>query len=210
MPRTRSGSQPAPGAARGAFMSFEVVVGKRLGDAEVALWLDAGAGLTVLFGPSGVGKTTVLNMVAGLLRPDRGRVVVAGRVLFDSKTGVDVPVEQRRVGYVFQDPRLFPHRRVRDNLRYGAADLTLPNATTAMLGINHLLDRWPRTLSGGEARGVAIGGALLSNPAFLLLDEPLSSLDRPRREEIMAAIERVRDEIGLPILMVTHDPGEAE
>ncbi|WP_267395506.1 MULTISPECIES: ATP-binding cassette domain-containing protein [unclassified Sphingomonas] len=191
-------------------MSFDVVVGKRLGDAEVALRLDAGAGLTVLFGPSGVGKTTVLNMVAGLLRPDRGRVVVAGRVLFDSEAGIDVPVEQRRVGYVFQDPRLFPHRRVRDNLRYGAAGLALPNATTAMLGIDHLLDRWPRTLSGGEARRVAIGRALLSDPAFLLLDEPLSSLDRPRREEIMAAIERVRDEIGLPILMVTHDPGEAE
>lgn len=191
-------------------MSFEIAVDKRLGDAEVALRLDAGAGLTVLFGPSGVGKTSVLNMVAGLLRPDRGRVVVAGRVLFDSEAGIDVPVERRRVGYVFQDPRLFPHRRVRDNLRYGAADLTLPNATTAMLGIDHLLDRWPRTLSGGEARRVAIGRALLSDPAFLLLDEPLSSLDRPRREEIMAAIERVRDEIGLPILMVTHDPGEAE
>jgi molybdate transport system ATP-binding protein len=191
-------------------MSFEIAVSKRLGGAEVALRLDAGAGLTVLFGPSGVGKTSVLNMVAGLLRPDHGRVVVAGRVLFDSEAGIDVPVEQRRVGYVFQDPRLFPHRRVRDNLRYGAADHAVPDATTAMLGIDHLLDRWPRTLSGGEARRVAIGRALLSDPAFLLLDEPLSSLDRPRREEIMAAIVRVRDEIGLPILMVTHDPGEAE
>jgi molybdate transport system ATP-binding protein len=105
---------------------------------------------------------------------------------------------------------LFPHRRVRANLLYGAADDSGLAAVVAMLGIGHLLDRWPRTLSGGEARRVAIGRALLSDPAFLLLDEPLSSLDRPRRGEIMDAIVRVRDEAGLPILMVTHDPEEAE
>lgn len=191
-------------------MSFEINVAKRLGEASVALDLTAGEGLTVLFGPSGIGKTSVLNMVAGLLRPDAGRVAVAGRILFDSAAGIDVATQHRRAGYVFQDPRLFPHRRVRANLLYGAADDSGLAATVAMLGIGHLLDRWPRTLSGGEARRVAIGRALLSDPAFLLLDEPLSSLDRARRGEIMDALLRVRDGAGLPILMVTHDPEEAE
>jgi molybdate transport system ATP-binding protein len=191
-------------------MSFDIRVEKRLGEASVSLDLTAGAGLTVLFGPSGIGKTSVLNMVAGLLRPDTGRIAVAGRVLFDAAAGVDVAPERRRAGYVFQEPRLFPHRRVRANLLYGAATDAGLAAAAAMLGIGHLLDRWPRTLSGGEARRVAIGRALLSDPAFLLLDEPLSSLDRARRGEIMTAIERVRDEAGLPILMVTHDPEEAE
>ena len=191
-------------------MSFEINVAKRLGEASVALDLTAGEGLTVLFGPSGIGKTSVLNMVAGLLRPDAGRIAVAGRILFDSAAGIDVAPQHRRAGYVFQDPRLFPHRRVRANLLYGAADDSGLAATVAMLGIGHLLDRWPRTLSGGEARRVAIGRALLSDPAFLLLDEPLSSLDRARRGEIMDALLRVRDGAGLPILMVTHDPEEAE
>lgn len=191
-------------------MSFDIRVDKRLGDASVSLDLTAGEGLTVLFGRSGIGKTSILNMVAGLLRPDTGRIAVAGRVLFDAATGVDVPPQRRRAGYVFQEPRLFPHRRVRANLLYGASDGAGLAAVVAMLGIDHLLDRWPRTLSGGEARRVAIGRALLSDPAFLLLDEPLSSLDRARRGEIMTAIERVRDEAGLPILMVTHDPEEAE
>lgn len=191
-------------------MSFDVSVETRVGETHVALDLTAGEGLTVLFGPSGVGKTSVLNMVAGLLRPDRGRIAVAGRLLFDAVAGVDVAPQHRRAGYVFQDPRLFPHRRVRANLLYGARSDAALAATVAMLGIGHLLDRWPRTLSGGEARRVAIGRALLSDPAFLLLDEPLSSLDRGRRGEIMAAILRIRDEAGLPILMVTHDPEEAE
>jgi molybdate transport system ATP-binding protein len=191
-------------------MSFEINVAKRLGEASVALDLTAGDGLTVLFGPSGIGKTSVLNMVAGLLRPDAGRIAVAGRILFDSAAGIDVAPQHRRAGYVFQDPRLFPHRRVRANLLYGAADDSGLAVTVAMLGIGHLLDRWPRTLSGGEARRVAIGRALLSDPAFLLLDEPLSSLDRGRRGEIMDALLRVRDGAGLPILMVTHDPEEAE
>ena len=191
-------------------MSFEITIEKRLGEAAVSLDLTAGEGLTVLFGPSGIGKTSVLNMVAGLLRPDRGRIVVAGRVLFDSATGTDLAPERRKAGYVFQEPRLFPHRRVRTNLLYGAADDGGVAGIVAMLGIGHLLDRWPRTLSGGEARRVAIGRALLSDPAFLLLDEPLSSLDRARRGEIMDAIVRVRDAAGLPILMVTHDPEEAE
>jgi len=192
-------------------MSFDLDLTKRLGEAEIACRIEAGEGLTVLFGPSGAGKTSVLNMVAGLVEPDAGHVRVAGETLFDASAGIDVPVAERRAGYVFQEPRLFPHLRVRANLLYGRrADAGLDvDETIALLGIAHLLDRWPRTLSGGEARRVAIGRALLSDPRFLLLDEPLSSLDRARREEIMTLIERLRDEVKLPILMVTHDREEA-
>jgi len=190
-------------------MSFEIDVRKRLGEAEVALTLAAGDGATVLFGPSGVGKTSVLNMVAGLLRPDSGRILVDGETLFGA--GIDVPPEARRAGYVFQEARLFPHLRVRANLLYGAGrDTGAFEDRIGFLGIGHLLDRWPRTLSGGEAQRVAIGRAVLSNPRFLLLDEPLASLDRARREEILRAIEHLRDVMRLPILMVTHDPDEAE
>jgi molybdate transport system ATP-binding protein len=190
-------------------MSFEIDVAKRIGEREISLSLSAGEGATVLVGRSGVGKTSMLNMIAGLLTPDRGRIVVAGETLFDAAAGIDVAPRRRRMGYVFQEARLFPHRRVRANLLYGAPEQGDPHAIAAMLGIEQLLDRWPRTLSGGEARRVAIGRALLSEPRFLLLDEPLSSLDRPRREDVMQAIERVRDEARLPILMVTHDPDEA-
>lgn len=178
--------------------------------------LRAGAGITALFGPSGAGKTSILNMVAGLLRPDEGRIVVAGELLFDSRAGVDLPPERRRSGYIFQDGRLFPHKRVRANLLYGQR-LAPPEArwidldeVVAFLGIKHLLDRWPRTLSGGEAQRVAIGRALLSGPRFLLMDEPLSSLDASRREEILRVIERIRDDLGLPILYVSHDRTEVE
>lgn len=197
-------------------MSFEIAVERRLGDAHVALSMSSAAGLTALFGPSGAGKSSVLNMVAGLLRPDRGRIVVAGETLFDSERRIDLPPDRRRAGYVFQDGRLFPHRRVRDNLLYGwrlAAPehrwMTLDEAV-AFLGIEHLLERWPRTLSGGEAQRVAIGRALLSGPRFLLMDEPLASLDAARREDIMQVIERVRDELALPILYVSHDRAEVE
>ena len=192
-------------------MSFEIDIDKRLGDAHVSLTLAAGEGATVLFGPSGIGKSSVLNMVAGLLRPDRGRIAVDGEPLFDAAKPIDVPPERRRAGYVFQEARLFPHLRVRANLLYGAdGQVDGLEDRIDFLGIGHLLDRWPRTLSGGEAQRVAIGRALLSRPRFLLLDEPLSSLDRARREEVLRAIEHVRDVLALPILMVTHDPGEAE
>jgi len=190
-------------------MSFEIDIEKRLGDTRIALTLDAGQGATVLFGPSGVGKSSILNMVAGLLRPDRGRIAIDGETLFGD--GIDLPPERRRAGYVFQEARLFPHMRVRANLLYGVRGVADRfEDSIGFLGIDHLLDRWPRTLSGGEAQRVAIGRALLSKPRFLLLDEPLSSLDRARRDEIMRAIEHVRDVLGLPILMVTHDPEEAE
>jgi molybdate transport system ATP-binding protein len=195
-------------------MSFEVDVSVRRGDRIIAARFATGSGITALFGPSGAGKTSVLDMVAGLVRPDSGRVVVGGEVLFDAAAGNDVPPERRRCGYVFQDLRLFPHRRVRDNLLFGwrlappeARWLSLEGAC-GFLGIGHLLDRAPASLSGGEAQRVAIGRALLSGPRFLAMDEPLSSLDLPRREEILKVVERIRDELNLPILYVTHDPDE--
>lgn len=197
-------------------MSFEVDVMRKLGEATIAARFEAKGGLTALFGPSGAGKTSILNMVAGLLRPDTGRIAVGGEKLFDEAAGIDLKPEHRRAGYVFQDVRLFPHRKVRANLVYGEALadpddrwMTIDEAVE-FLGIAPLLDRWPRTLSGGEAQRVAIGRALLSAPRFLLMDEPLSSLDAPRREEVMTVIERIRDELRLPILFVSHDRGEVE
>ncbi len=193
-------------------MSFDVDILGRVGETEVRCRIEPVDGLTVLFGPSGAGKTSVLNMVAGLIDPAAGHVRVAGETLFDAAAGTRLSPPERRAGYVFQEPRLFPHMRVRANLLYGrrANDAGLDvDDTIALLGIAHLLERWPRTLSGGEARRVAIGRALLSGPRFLLLDEPLSSLDRARREEIMTLIERLRDALKLPILMVTHDRDEA-
>lgn len=191
-------------------MSFDVDVTLRRGDAVVGAAFQSGAGSTVLFGPSGAGKTSLLMMIAGLLRPDRGHVRVRGRVLFDAARRIDVAPQHRRAGVVFQEPRLFPHLSVRRNLLYGAGSSAGLDDMASRLDIAHLLDRWPRTLSGGEARRVAIGRALLRGPEFLLLDEPLASLDRARREEAMRTIERVRDETRLPMLIVTHDPEEAE
>ncbi len=191
-------------------MRFEVDVERRVGDTDVACAFAADEGLTVLFGPSGAGKTSVLNMIAGLLRPDRGHVRVGGITLFDSVNGVDVPAHRRRIGYVFQDARLFPHKRVRANLLYGAGGQGAFDETVAFLGLAKLLDRWPNSLSGGEARRVAIGRALLSDPDILLLDEPLSSLDAPRRAEIERLITQLRDDARMPIVLVTHDAGEAE
>lgn len=189
-------------------MCFDVALTKRFGDIGIAVRIPPAAGATILFGPSGAGKTSVLNMVAGLLRPDTGHIRVGGETLFGA--GVDMPPERRRAGYVFQEPRLFPHLRVRANLLYGSMKGAEIGDRLDFLGIGHLLDRWPRTLSGGEARRVAMGRVLLREPAFLLLDEPLSSLDRMRREEVMRAIEHIRDVLALPILLVTHDAAEAD
>ena len=192
-------------------MSFRVTVEKRLGEAEIAVSFRSDAGLTALFGPSGSGKTSILNMIAGLLTPDCGRIAVGGDVLFGD--GVNRPPEARHAGYVFQDGRLFPHLRVRANLLYGARrgpERLGLDEVVELLGLRTLLDRWPRTLSGGEVQRVAIGRALLSAPRFLLLDEPLASLDRARADEIMTMIERVRDELGLPILYVSHNRAEVD
>lgn len=195
-------------------MAIDIDVEKRRGDRIIAARFTAGAGLTALFGPSGAGKTSILNMVAGLLKPDRGHIRIGDRTLFGD--GVDLPPEARRIGYVFQDGRLFPHRRVRANLLYGH-DLAAPadrwmglDEAVRFLGISDLLDRWPHTLSGGETQRVAIGRALLAAPEILLMDEPLSSLDAARRGDIMTVIERIRDELKLPILYVSHDRVEVD
>ncbi len=194
--------------------AFDIAVELRRGATPIAARFTAAPGLTALCGPSGVGKTTVLDMVAGLVRPAAGRIEVAGALLFDSASGVDLPPQARGCGYVFQDLRLFPHRTVRENLLYGqrftqgrAALLTL-DAACDLLGIGPLLARMPATLSGGEAQRVAIGRALLAAPRFLLLDEPLSAVDAPRRAEILALIARIRDQFALPILYVSHDRAE--
>lgn len=193
-------------------MSFEVDVTRRLGDRTIAARFATPAGLTALFGASGAGKTSVLNMIAGILRPDAGRIVVGGELLFDSAAGIDVPPQARGTGYIFQDGRLFPHRRVRANLLYGArrGGTASLGEIVDLLGIGDLLERWPATLSGGEAQRVAIGRALLSGPRFLLMDEPLAGLDRARRERLLPVIERVRDALRLPILYVSHDAAEVE
>ena len=162
-------------------------------------------------GPSGAGKTTLLNCIAGLRRPLSGRIRVGGETLYDGAAGIDLPPERRRAGYVFQDLRLFPHKTVAANLAYGERPETALMSRAealAFLGIAHLAQRYPATLSGGEAKRVAIGRALLAAPKFLLLDEPLTSLDAARGEEILRLLERIRDELALPILLVSHAAAE--
>lgn len=169
-------------------------------------------GVTALFGPSGAGKSTIINAVAGLLRPYSGRIVNGTQVLLDTQTGLFVPPHKRRVGYVFQDARLFPHLTVRQNLTYGRwfAPRSGPDfdAVVAMLDIAPLLARRPATLSGGERQRVAIGRALLANPQILLMDEPLAALDDPRKAEILPYIEHLRDSTAIPILYVSHSVTE--
>jgi molybdate transport system ATP-binding protein len=197
-------------------MSFEISILVKRGDIRIPTSFISSERLVALFGPSGAGKTSILDSVAGLLRPSGGRIVVDDAVLFDSEARIDLPPERRACGYVFQDGRLFPHRNVRDNLLYGWR--LAPEARRWMslaeavdfLGIGDLLARMPRTLSGGEAQRVSIGRALLSGPRFLLMDEPLSSLDAARREEILTVIERIRDELRLPVLYVSHDRAEVD
>ncbi len=171
-------------------------------------------GITALFGKSGSGKTTIVNAVAGLLRPDSGRVEVQGRVLLDTAAGVFVPPRRRRIGYVFQDARLFPHLTVRDNLLYGRrfaprdAAGEDPARIIDMLDIAPLLARRPAGLSGGERARVAIGRALLSRPGLLILDEPLAALDEGRRAEILPYLERLRDTSQVPMLYISHAMAE--
>jgi molybdate transport system ATP-binding protein len=191
---------------------MEIAIEKRLGSFALDARLDApDSGITALFGRSGVGKTTVINALAGLLKPDRGRIVIGGEALFDSARGIDLPPERRRLGYVFQEGRLFPHYSVRGNLLYGAKpDGSGPSfdAVVDLLGIKDLLARRPGDLSGGEKQRVAIGRALLASPRLLLMDEPLASLDAARKGEILPFIERLRDELRLPIFYVSHEMDE--
>ncbi len=192
-------------------MTLKVNITHQFGEFGLDVSFQAGAGITALFGRSGAGKTTVINAVAGLLKPDSGQVTLDGEPLFNSATRVFVPPSARRLGYVFQDARLFPHLSVSDNLTFGAryAPRGAQGATfedvTRLLGLEKLLERAPATLSGGEKQRVALGRALLSKPRMLLMDEPLASLDGPRKQEILPYLERLRDgPLRLPILYVSH------
>jgi len=196
---------------------LEVALHHRLGDFTIDIAFRTGGGATALFGPSGSGKTTVLHAIAGLLRPERGRIVFDGRVMLDTAEGIFVPAYRRDVGYVFQDGRLFPHLTVRQNLLFGRYfarrrprrhdGMTLDNVV-GLLGIDHILSRRPANLSGGERQRVAIGRALLAEPCMLLMDEPLAALDVARKAEILPVLERLRDVSRVPILYVSHDVAE--
>lgn len=180
------------------------------GDFTLDLEMQAGAGITALFGRSGAGKSTVINAVAGLLRPDHGLLEVDGEVLMDTARGLHSPPHKRRFGTVFQDARLFPHLNVAQNLDFGARyalrGVSVPrDDVITLLGLGPLLARAPATLSGGEKQRVALGRALLSGPRMLLMDEPLASLDGTRKQEILPYLEHLRDgPLGLPILYVSH------
>ena len=182
-------------------------------DFELALKFRSEARALALFGPSGCGKTTSLLAIAGLRRPQAGRIVLDGRVLFDSTAGVDVPAMARHLGVVFQDGRLFPHLSVRDNLLYGrraqnAAHGIAFDTAVQLLELDKLLARRPQHLSGGEARRVAVGRALLCDPVALLLDEPLTGLHREARAQVLDYLRRLRGELDLPIVLVSHQPDE--
>ncbi len=188
---------------------------KRLGPLMVeASFSCRSPGVTALSGPSGAGKTSVVNMLAGLLTPDEGSIVLEGRTLFDSRSGVNLPPERRRVGYVFQEGRLFPHLSVRGNLRYGLRLTPRPerwadfDQVVDLLGLGGLLERWPGRLSGGEKQRVAIGRALLASPRLLLMDEPLASLDARRKDEVLGYLARLAGALSIPTVYVSHQPEE--
>lgn len=172
----------------------------------------ASHGITVLWGASGSGKTTLLQCLAGLLRPDAGRIACREAVWFDAERGVCLAPERRRLGYVFQDVRLFPHLSVRSNMLFGrrfrGPSRVSFEDVVALLGLGRLLHRTPSDLSGGEKQRVAVGRALLACPELLLMDEPLTGLDRGKREEIMAYVKAIPERFGVPILYVTHSDAE--
>lgn len=195
-------------------MILDVDIRHRQGGFALEARFQSDGRLTALFGPSGSGKTTIVNAIGGLLRPDHARIAVQGRVLVDTKKNIVVPKHRRRIGTVFQEGRLFPHLNVRHNLLFGRWFTPSGERKASfdhvvdLLGIGHLLDRRPSTLSGGEKQRVAIGRALLADPELLLMDEPLASLDEARKAEIYPYIERLRDESGVPIVLVSHSVAE--
>ena len=190
---------------------LHIDVKKQLGTLSLEAHLDIPSqGVTALFGLSGSGKSSLINLVSGLINPDEGVIALNDRELFNSAENSCVPINQRNIGYVFQDARLFPHYTVNGNLRYGMKNTSKDefNYIVELLGIGHLLKRYPITLSGGEKQRVAIGRALLTDPEILLMDEPLSALDLPRKRELMNYLERLSKEINIPILYVTHSLDE--
>ncbi len=189
---------------------IEVRVKKNFGGFDLDVeFASESTGITVLAGPSGSGKTSIINMIAGLVTPDEGRIFINDKLLFDSATGADCPIQLRRCGYIFQDGRLFPHMNVRKNLLYGRhSDVSRIEEITGLLGIGHLLQRMPGKLSGGEKQRVAIGRALLMQPQILLMDEPLASLDPERKDELLPYIAKLPEHFGIPIFYVTHSRRE--
>ncbi len=189
---------------------IRVDVAQTLGDFNLEVAFENDAGITALFGRSGSGKSTTINLIAGLGRPDRGSIVLDGRILADTEAGIFVPAYRRRIGLVFQDAQLFPHLSVRQNLLFGrwfapkAARAVPFDQVVETLGVGHLLERKPARLSGGEKQRVAMGRALLASPEILLMDEPLASLDTERKLEILPLIELLRDEMRIPIVYVSH------
>jgi molybdate transport system ATP-binding protein len=200
-------------------MGIEVLsvdIEKRLGEFHLTARFESAGRVTALFGASGSGKTSIINMIAGLVAPDRGRIALDADVMFDSAARVNLPTHRRRLGYVFQEGRLFPHLTVAQNLDYGrwmrgiARDAAERERIVALLDIGHLLERRPGHLSGGERQRVAVGRALLMKPRLLLLDEPLASLDRARKLEILPYLARLRDEAHVPMIYVSHQAGEIQ
>lgn len=195
-------------------MSLSVALSHRFGDFALDVAFDTAPGVTVLFGASGSGKTSVVNAVAGLFRPDQGTIRLGGETLLDTAAERALPPHRRRIGYVFQEDRLFPHLSVRGNLDYGRrfaprqAQGERFDTVVELLGIGALLDRRPSALSGGEKSRVAIGRALLAKPRLILADEPLAALDEPRKAEILPYFERLRDELAIPMLYVSHSVAE--
>lgn len=195
-------------------MSLVVEAKHRLGDFSLDAAFTSNGGVTALFGRSGSGKTSLIRIIAGLTRPGSGRVALGDDVLVDTARGIFVPPHRRRFGYVFQEARLFPHLTVRQNFHYGrwfspkATRTENPDRVIDLLGIGNLLDRQPANLSGGEKQRVAIGRALLASPRLLLMDEPLAALDEERKAEILPYLERLRDEMGIPIVYVSHSIAE--
>jgi molybdate transport system ATP-binding protein len=193
---------------------LRVEVFKQLGEFSIEASFTSEGRVTGLFGASGAGKTSLINMIAGLLKPDRGFIAIDNETLDDTAGRVHVPPYRRRIGYVFQDARLFPHLDVSQNLDYGrrmnglARDPASEARITDLLDIGGLKDRRPGQLSGGERQRVALGRALLSKPRLLLLDEPLGSLDEGRKVEILPYLVRLRDEGGIPMVYVSHDAAE--
>lgn len=185
---------------------ISVAIKKRFAAFELDAQFDAPTGVTAIFGRSGSGKTSVVNAVAGLLRPDKGRIAVGDAVLFETAEKKNLSPQDRRIGYVFQDARLFPHMTVMRNLSYGGNHDAA--RVIEVLGLQDLLGRMPAGLSGGEKQRVALGRALMCDPQLLLMDEPLAALDAPRKAEILPYIERLRDEVKVPILYVSHDVSE--
>ncbi|MEP5762490.1 MAG: molybdenum ABC transporter ATP-binding protein [Litoreibacter sp.] len=192
---------------KGAAM-IEIQVMRRSGDFTLDAGFSSEGGVVAIYGPSGAGKTTLINAIAGLVTPDVGFIKIGEHTLFDSAHGIDVAPHKRRIGYVFQEPRLFPHLNVAANMRYGAKPNTSLVEIADLLGISHLLKRRPRDLSGGEAQRVAIARALLSDPDVLLMDEPLAALDVSRKGEILPYLAEVRRHANIPIFYVSHSMPE--